>query len=509
MLAKVNSYGLNGIAGYPVQVEVDITNGLPAYETVGLPDAAVKESKERVRSAVRNTGLEFPVQRITVNLAPADMRKEGPIYDLPIAIGLLAASGQVDPHSLEDTLFLGELALDGRVRPINGVLPMLIAARKQGVSRIVLPAENTLEAAFVPDMEVYPAQTLGAIVRHLGGVEPISKAAACDWDAVRAGQLRAQGEIARIRGQAHAKRAAEIAAAGGHNLLMIGPPGSGKTMLARCMPSILPDITFEEALEVTKIHSVAGVLPRGGGIVAQRPFRAPHHSISTPALTGGGRSITPGEISLAHLGVLFLDELPEFRRDALEAMRQPLEDGIVTVARVSGTATFPARFMLVAAMNPCPCGHLGSDAQACKCTPLQVQRYRNRISGPLLDRIDMHVEMRAVRYDEISSKPDGETSQTVKKRVDAARAVQVARYKDEGVYCNAQLDAKLVDAYCQAGPEAHALLEQAFKRLRLSARAYSRILKVARTIADLEGSETIGTGHIAEAIQYRSLDREP
>ncbi|MGI5898431.1 MAG: YifB family Mg chelatase-like AAA ATPase [Christensenellales bacterium] len=508
MLASVKSCGITGIDGYIVTVEVDARPGMPTFEVVGLPDAAVKESRERVRAAISNSKIEFPFMHTTVNLAPADVKKEGPLYDLPIAAALLMATGRIPQNSAAEYVMAGELSLDGAVRSINGALPMVISARQRGVRKFILPLENALECACILDVEIYPAKSLEAVVGHLTGERPLAPREHVEYDPLY-DEEPAGSDLKYVRGQRAAKRALEIAAAGGHNLLMIGSPGSGKTMLARCLPSILPPMTFEEALEITKIHSVSGALGKNRGLMSRRPFRAPHHTASSAALVGGGKSAMPGEISKAHNGVLFLDELPEFPRNVLEALRQPMEDGQVMVVRVGAQVAYPSRFMMVCAMNPCPCGHLGARNAQCRCTPAAVSRYLGRISGPLLDRIDMHIEVESINVSEISS-PEGdeEPSAVVRQRVESARKRQLSRYEGQGIFSNAQLGARQLQKYCAMTVEARALMEMAAEKMGLSTRGYTRMLKVARTIADLAGEDKIGQEHVAEAVQYRSLDRK-
>ena len=504
MVVCVRSLGLSGIAGYEVKAECFLSGGLPAFDIVGLPDAAVREARERVRAAVKNCGAKFPVSRITVNLAPAGQKKAGTVYDLPIFVGLLAAGGDL-PVPPADAAFLGELSLTGAVRGVEGVLPMALAARDAGVKQLFVPAENAAEATLAGGLTVYGVPDVKALAAHLKGEAPLSPAPGWEPEA----ETVPLPDLRDVMGQENVKRALEIAAAGGHNLLLIGSPGAGKSMLAKRLPSILPPMEQAEALETTKIYSVAGLLP-GGGLYSHRPFRSPHHSVSPSALSGGGSVPRPGEVSLAHNGVLFLDELPEFKRDALEILRQPMEDGQVTVSRVSGSAVFPSRFMLVAAMNPCPCGYYGHPTHPCTCPPSAIAHYQQRISGPLLDRIDLHVEVAPVSYDELSGEAQGEASAPIRARVEAARKIQRARYAAmglEGVYCNAQLPAGALRKVCLLEPEASALMRGAFSRMGLSARAYDRVLKVARTIADLAGAQRISAAHLAEALQYRSLDR--
>ncbi|MFN8640731.1 MAG: YifB family Mg chelatase-like AAA ATPase [Candidatus Binatia bacterium] len=505
MLARVQSSALRGVDGLPVEVEVDLAGGVPGLAVVGLPEGAVKEGMHRVRAAVRNGGYTVPYRRIVVNLAPADLRKEGSAFDLPIAVGILAASGQLPREALAAHAVLGELSLDGAVKPVRGALPIAAGAQTRGLRGILLPEANAREAAVVQNLDVLPVRSLAEAVEFLRGELSIP-ATRVDLQAVFTRDGRSEVDFADVRGQDGAKRALEVAAAGGHNVIMVGPPGAGKTMLAQRLATILPPLTLEEAVEATRVHSVVGLM-RGRSLVAARPFRAPHHTISDAGMIGGGSIPRPGEVSLAHRGVLFLDELPEFRKNVLEVLRQPLEERRITIARASGSVSFPADIMLVAALNPCPCGWLGDAQHRCACTMQQVQRYRSRVSGPLLDRIDLHLEVRPVPYRELADAAPGESSAAVRARVHAARAVQLARFAGRAIFCNAQMSPADLRRCAAVDAAASQLLERAMHALALSARAYTRILKVARTIADLAGAEHIAAAHVAEAVQYRTLDR--
>ena len=501
MIAKVLGYTLKGLEGVPVTVEVDVNNGLPAFDIVGLADTAVKEAKERVRSALKNSGRAVPTRKLTVNFAPADIKKEGSALDLALAIGVLKASAQLIAET-EDIVFIGELSLDGHLRAVNGVLPTLISALKQGYKKFVIPFGNKHEASFVEGVEVYAVESLSQLIDHLSGLtvlQPVDKKGYLQ----NISSSVYSSDLSLVKGQAVAKRALEVAVSGGHNLLFVGAPGTGKTMLAKCIPTIMPDMTFEEALETTKIHSIAGMLKDSEGIVTKRPFRSPHHTATTVSMTGGGLNIRPGEISLSHNGVLFLDEMPEYNRSTLESLRQPLEDGVITVSRANGNVTFPANFMLCGSMNPCPCGNLGAEDKVCTCSPSQISRYKAKLSGPLLDRIDIQVEVDGVKYAELTDDENAECSETVRQRVNRTRLIQKNRFANDGILTNSDMGERHIKKYCQLSSECEAILKNAYESLHLSPRARSRIIKVARTIADMALYDTIRPEHILEAISYR------